>query len=66
MTTTPKQSTNDWAEIVSHIINCMNLEQFKEIEIRIFLVEKISTSLLTFFAKYHFSRLEMHDVLFNA
>ncbi len=28
--------TNDWAEILSHIINCMNFEQFEEVEIRIF------------------------------
>ena len=57
--TTATAETNDWAEILSHIINCMNLEQFEEDEIRIFLVEKISTSLLTLFAKYHFSQLEM-------
>ncbi len=40
MTTMPKQirptQTNDWAEILSHITNCMNLEQFKEVEMRIF------------------------------
>ncbi len=63
--------TNDWAEILSHIINCMNLEQFEEVEMRIFLVEKISTSLQYFITnfirdiQYHFSRLEMHDVLSN-
>ena len=38
------------------------LEQFEKTGIRIFLVEKISTSLLTLFAKCNFSRLEMHDV----
>ncbi len=33
----------------------MHLEQLEEVEIRFSLVEKISTSLLTLFAKYHFS-----------
>ncbi len=28
--------TNDWAEILSHMINCMNLEQFEEVEMRMF------------------------------
>ena len=42
-------SDADWAEILSHIISCMNLVQFEEVEIRIFLVEKISIS-------YHFLR----------
>ncbi len=28
--------TNVWAEILSHIINCMNLEQFEEVEMRMF------------------------------
>ncbi len=27
--------TDDWAEMLSHIIDCMNLEQFEEVEIRI-------------------------------
>ena len=27
---------NDWAEILSFIMNCMNLEQFEKVEIRIF------------------------------
>ena len=32
VTMPPKQitSTNDWAEVLLHIINCMNLEQFQE------------------------------------
>ncbi len=28
--------TKDWVEILSHIINCINLEQFEEVERRIF------------------------------
>ncbi len=68
VTTPPKKllQTNDWAEILSQTINCMNLKQFEEGKMRMFLVEKISTSLLTLFAKYYFSRLEMHDFLGNA
>ena len=48
--------TKDWVEILSHIINCINLEQFEEGD---FLVEKISTSILSLFVKYHLSQLEM-------
>ncbi len=44
-----KTATSDAAEVLSHIISCMYLQQFEEVEIRIFLVEKISTS-------YHFLR----------
>ncbi len=29
-------TTNDWAKILSHIMKCMNLEQFEEVGIRIF------------------------------
>ena len=47
------------AEILSHIINCMNSEQFEEVENKDFLLMKISKSLLSLFGKYHFSRLEM-------
>ena len=40
MTTTPKKKTfqtNDWSEILSHVINGMNsVEQFEEVEMRIF------------------------------
>jgi hypothetical protein len=28
-------STNDYAEVLSHIINCTSLEQFEEAEIRL-------------------------------
>ena len=51
--------TNDLAEILSHTINCMNLEQFEEVEIRIFLVEKIPTSLLTQFQTERGRRLNL-------
>ena len=44
-------------------MKCMNLEQIEEVGIRIFLVENISASLLSLFAKYLLSQLEMHDVL---